>query len=151
MTTLAIDPGTNESAFVLWDGARILDAQIIENSALLASFYFPVRADVVAVEMIASYGMPVGKEVFETVLWIGRIIERCSIEARLIYRRDVKLHHCQSPRAKDANVRQALIDKYGAPGTKKEPGITYGLKSHLWAAFAIATYVSETKQERIAA
>jgi hypothetical protein len=26
MTILAIDPGTTDSAFVLWDGARVIDA-----------------------------------------------------------------------------------------------------------------------------
>lgn len=102
--------------------------------------------EVIAIEMIASYGMPCGKEVFETCLWIGRFTEHCR-EPRLVYRRDIKMHHCGSARAKDANIRQALIDKYGAPGTKKNPGATYGLKSHLWAAFALATFISETSNQ----
>jgi hypothetical protein len=43
-------------------------------------------------------------------------------------------------RAKDANIRQALIDKLGAVGTKKAPGPLYGISGHLWAALAVADY-----------
>lgn len=148
MIVFAIDPGTHESAFVRWDGA-IKDSGIESNDALIAfltngKLY---DVDVFAIEMVACYGMAVGKEVFETCVWIGRFYETVrrgySRVPRFVYRQQVKLYHCQSPRAKDANIRQALIDKYGAPGTKKNPGATYGLKSHLWAAFALATYVSE--------
>ena len=93
--------------------------------------------------MIASYGMPVGAEVFSTCLWIGRFIEKwvtftCLPEPQLIPRGDIKLHLCRSLRAKDANVRQALIDRFGAPGTKKAPGALYGVTSHCWAALALA-------------
>lgn len=145
MKILAIDPGPTESAFVTWTDDVLGYCDIKPNQFVRDSFAFMSanEACVVAIEMIACYGMPVGKETFDTCLWIGRFCERSPIEPRLIYRRDVKLHHCGNARAKDANIRQALIDKYGAPGTKKAPGGTYGLKSHLWAAFAIATFVSE--------
>ena len=148
MRVLAIDPGTTESAYLRWDSCgKILGADIVSNAELRHRMIDAshVANDFIAIEMVACYGMPVGKEVFETCVWIGRFWERCgSDNPTLIYRRDVKLHHCGSARAKDANIRQALIDKYGAPGTKKLPGLTYGLKSHLWSAFAIATYISET-------
>lgn len=149
MTVFAIDPGTNESAFVRWDGERIVAAEIQANHSLLDGLKSVghVSADIYVIEMVACYGMAVGKEVFETCVWIGRFheaIERSyGRRPKLVYRQQIKLYHCQSPRAKDANIRQALIDKYGAPGTKKNPGTTYGLKSHLWAAFALATYISE--------
>jgi len=153
MTVFAIDPGTTESAYVQWDSVqrKILLMNIRPNTELLSFMSWRLRpkTDVIAIEMVASYGMPVGKEVFETVLWIGRFYERSEKEPLLVYRRDVKLHHCGNARAKDANIRQALIDKYGAPGTKREPGLTYGLKSHLWSAFALATFVSETQTEKI--
>lgn len=147
MTVLAIDPGTNDSAYVVWCEGAIFAAGIEPNATLLEMLKFgelTTPPDIIAIEMIASYGMPVGKETFETVLWIGRFYEHCRPEPRLVYRRDVKMHHCGSARAKDANINQALRDKYGEKGTKANPGITYGLRSHLWAAFALATFISET-------
>jgi hypothetical protein len=90
-------------------------------------------------EMIASYGMPVGREVFETCVWIGRFMGafgagRCDRVTRIA----VKSHICHSARANDGNIRQALIDRLGAPGTKKQPGATYGLSGDVWAALAVA-------------
>lgn len=155
MSLVAIDPGTVESAVVVWDGKTILHAEILPNSKVLIEFCRnrggPFN-DHLAIEMVACYGMPVGKEVFETVLWIGKFVEawdsrvaqNFTFPAQLIYRRDIKHHHCGNMHAKDANVAQALRDKYGDKGTKRSPGVTYGLKSHLWQAFALATYVSET-------
>jgi hypothetical protein len=151
MKVLAIDPGPENTAFVFWNGCRISAAAIRPNEAILEMCRLINRSDelLVAIEMIASYGMAVGASVFETCVFIGRLIEALEprgIKVRLIFRRDIKLHHCLSTRANDSNVRQALIDKYGAPGTKKAPGLTYGIKKDLWAALAIATYVTETKK-----
>ncbi len=140
---IAIDPGTTESAVLRWDGRYILTAEIAPNELVLT--FVPINA-VVLCEMVACYGMAVGKEVFETCLWIGEFRSYCKfkkIPFHLVYRRDVKLHHCGNVRAKDGNVIQALKDKYGDKGTKEAPGITYGLRSHLWQAFAIATMRTE--------
>jgi hypothetical protein len=145
MTILALDPGTTDTAFVLWDGRRIIDADHLPNPEI-RQILIGREYDEVACEMIASYGMAVGKEVFMTCVWIGRFTEVARVEPRLCYRRDVKLHLCHSPRAKDGNVRQALIDRLGPQGTKKFPGPTYGIKSHLWAALAVAVYAFDTKE-----
>ena len=98
-----------------------------------------------AIEMIASYGMPVGREVFETCVWIGRFVEswRAPDDVLLVYRRDVKLYLCGSPRAKDANIWQALKDKLGEVGTKAKPGPLYGVQSHARAALAVAVYTHD--------
>ena len=71
--------------------------------------------------MIASYGMPVGKEVFDTCVWIGRFIEAFDLEYEYVYRKDEKMNLCHSMKAKDSNIRQALIDRFGEVGTKKKP------------------------------
>lgn len=107
-----------------------------------------------ACEMIASYGMPVGREVFETCLWIGRFIERWAGESKLIYRQEVKLHLCRSVSARDANIRQALLDRYGpgkkvAQGTKKYPGPLYGVSGDVWAALAVGTYYLDTHKTEV--
>lgn len=147
---LAIDPGTHESAYVLWNG-KVAACGIVVNATLLEMArctYLPRgdEATPVAIEMIACYGMAVGKEVFETCRLIGRLQEAYEARGRvvtLIYRQDVKLHHCKSARAKDGNVTQAIKDKYGGKGTKKAPGVFYNVKSHIWSALAVATYYLE--------
>ena len=140
---VAIDPGTKESGVVLFDGERVLEAGVFANYRVLD--ILRESSHPLAIEMIASYGMAVGREVFETCVWIGRFIEASKApgDVRLIYRKDVKMHLCGTPRAKDPNIRQALIDKLGPQGTKKEPGPTYGVKSHAWAALAVAVTAKE--------
>lgn len=158
---LAIDPGTDQSGWVklLRDGT-VVKFGITDNEELIATLDrtthpFAREVDLLAIEMIASFGMPVGAETFETCVWIGRFIERnhgdCNRSYAKVYRKDVKLHLCQSPRAKDAMIRQALIDRYGpgkdkAIGTKKSPGPLYGIKSHAWAALAVGCYAIDNIQ-----
>lgn len=145
---LAIDPGPKESGFVVWENG-VVHADIVANPQmriLLRENLFGGHTET-AIEMIASYGMAVGREVFETCVWIGRFIERSHANTRLVLRKDVKMHLCNSPRAKDGNVRQALIDKHGEVGTKKNPGKLYGIKGHLWAALAVADYVIDHPEQ----
>lgn len=152
---LAIDPGTTHSGVVVVTGGLINFAEVVENREVLTML--PRCHRHVAIEMVASYGMPVGAEVFETCLWIGRFVERCDEPdtVKLIYRRDVKLHLCGNARAKDANIRQALIDRWGgkaaAVGTSKRPGPLYGVKTHAWAALAVAVTLADSMKVREAA
>lgn len=147
---LAIDPGTTESAFLVWEGGRVTYSGMRSNEQLrydLQTDGALMELDECAIEMVASYGMPVGREVFETCVWIGRFIECCQVKPILVYRKDVKNHLCGTYKAKDGNIRQALIDKLGAPGTKMKPGPTYGVTGHLWAALAVACYAAEKSPE----
>lgn len=160
---LAIDPGNERSAYVLLQRGEILGHAILPNEELRGQLarardrrvaprdLWPIesfRAPLLCVEMIASYGMPVGREVFETCIWIGRFVEAYGHAHRLVYRRDVKLHLCGSSRAKDANVRQALLDAVGPRGTQRDPGPTYGLRADEWAALAVAVTARDTGEER---
>lgn len=147
---LAIDPGDRFSAFVLYD-SKPHDFGRIENETLLERLpHYRIAADTMAVEMIASYGMPVGREVFETCVFIGRLVQAWRAMNglySLVYRKDVKLHLCGQPRAKDGNIRQALIDRYGgkekAIGKKASPGVLYGVSADVWSALAIAVTYSD--------
>ncbi len=141
---LALDPGEKESGWCIYNGT-VIASGVCGNAELLAGLQSH-SADVLAVEMISSYGMPVGREVFETCVWIGRFKQawRDPEAVRLIYRRDVKMHLCASARAKDANIRQALLDAVGPQGVKASPGPTYGVKSHAWAALAVAVTAQAT-------
>jgi hypothetical protein len=148
----AIDPGPEKSAILCYnpESRAIETAEIIINELILNTLPPLSRHgdSILAIEMIASYGMPVGKDVFETCVWIGRFQQAWSGFTELLYRRDVKLHLCDSPRAKDANIRQALIDRFGpgkdrAIGKKASPGPLYGIKADLWAALGVAVTVAD--------
>jgi hypothetical protein len=141
---LAIDPGNKESAYLLWDGVTIREKGKIPNEELLEKLETLDCIDS-AIEMVESFGMAVGKEVFETVFWAGRFFEHMKGNRRKVYRKEIKRHHCHTHRATDANIRTALIDKYGEPGKKATPGLTYGLSGDTWSAFAIATFMTEPK------
>jgi len=146
MTTFAIDPGPVESAYVIWDGERILEKGKVPSERVLPLIGMNDGDCRIVCEMIACYGMAVGAEVFETCVWIGRYLEKAQGDMARIKRGEVKMHLCHSMKAKDSNIRQALIDRFGAPGTKKAPGLTFGLSGDMWAAFAVAvTYHDNNK------
>jgi hypothetical protein len=144
---MAIDPGTTESGWTRLCNKHVIDSGVCDNEEMLDMVY-DGGFDDLAIEMIASYGMAVGREVFETCVWIGRFqqVFRDPDAVKLVYRRDVKLHLCGSVKAKDPNVRQAVIDLFPAIGggkvpqigTKSQPGPLYGVKSHAWPALAVA-------------
>lgn len=161
MNILAIDPGTESSAWVLYDSGthRIRELEIEQNEDLLSTLdgmSFHGAADILAVEMVQGLGMPVGQHVFETVLWTGRFVERWGREWAKLYRKDVTLTLCGSRSAKDANVRRALLDRFERSGggktpevgTKAQPGPLYGCKTHLWSALAVAVTAAELHERR---
>jgi len=150
MRILAIDPGSEQSAWVVYDAdvKNIVAFDIEPNLNMIefakANIYC---ADILAIEMIASYGMAVGKSVFETCVWIGRFVQAGGGNWEYVYRKDEKICLCGSMKAKDANIRQAIIDRFGgeekAIGKKKTPGPLYGIKADVWAALAVAITYAE--------
>ena len=141
---LAIDPGSTESAYVLLNEnlkpiffGKLLNEELIEQ-------HLYDSADHLAIEMVASYGMAVGKEVFDTVFWVGRFWQESPHpNKKLIYRKDEKMNLCHNMKANDANITQALADRfaYGIPnkgkGTKKNPGPFFGFAGDVWQAYAV--------------
>lgn len=153
----AIDPGPVESGWAMVDDSHVMSSGVASNAMLLEKFktiWMPPRGMRLAIEMIASYGMPVGREVFETCVWIGRFVQAWHVPdaVELVYRKDVKMYLCGTPRAKDANVRQAIIDRYPAIGggkcpqigVKAKPGPLFGLSTHAWPALGVALTVGAT-------
>jgi hypothetical protein len=161
---LAIDPGYTESAFVFFDDVaqRPVYIGIVPNAELLAIVRaggvkeLDIDADQIAVEKIAMGGMVAGQETFDTAMVVGRLVEAWesrwpSRPVTLIKRIEEKMCICGDSRAKDTNIRQALIDRFGpgrelAIGTKKNPGPLYGVKEDIWSALAVAiTYLERRK------
>lgn len=147
----AIDPGSTESAYVVMEEKTLKPIKIakVSNGDLMDGILWGDfnKCTDFAVEMVASYGMAVGAEVFETCVWIGKFVQaieaKTNIEPTLIYRKDEKMNLCHTMRAKDSNIIQALADRF-APGVqnkgkgiKSNKGWFYGFKKDIWQAYAV--------------
>jgi len=157
MNIFAIDPGPEKSAWLQYDPnkSRVIGFDIDDNYVVL-----DVLSDIakqseepvyVVIEFPECFGMPVGRDIFKTCYWIGRFAQVASQEfviVKWVSRSKVKETLCRSMRARDSNIRAALIDRFGpgkekAIGTKKNPGPLYGIKRDVWSALAIAVTFAE--------
>lgn len=150
---LAIDPGNEYSAFVEMDqGYKPIRFAKLPNDKMRS-----VVAEAkefgctVVIEMIGHYGsgMPAGTTVFDTCIWIGRFTEIAGA-VTFIKRKTIAAEICGTVKAKDSNVRQALIDRFApgisnyGKGTKKDPGWFYGFSADVWQAYAVGvTYLDK--------
>lgn len=144
---LGIDPGTSESGVCFYGALGVKNPAVLPNDQIIDMIFSWSKIDgAVAIENIeSSRGMPVGDDTFTTVRWIGRF-QQAAFDPEaviLVPRLDVKLNLCGSAKAKDSNIRQALIDRVGPPGVKANPGPTYGVTKHAWAALAVAVTASD--------
>lgn len=150
---LAIDPGNIESAYCIIEKKTYKPIEFgkIDNRQLLKKISLFKNIDCIVVEKVASYGMAVGKEVFDTCEWYGRFVQAyCDANENskidYVFRKDVKINLCNSMKAKDSNIRQSLIDRFGVVGIKKNPGWFYGFKKDIWSAYAVGiTYLDRLK------
>jgi hypothetical protein len=152
---LSIDPGTDKSGWVILEDGRVSSSDVSPNAGVLE--LVSRWKEGIAIEMIAGMGMAVGQTTFDTCVWIGRFQQAYfqPDAVQFVYRRDVKLHLCGNSRAKDPNIRQALLDMFPRTGggktpqvgTKAMPGPLYGVSSHAWSALAVA--VTATAQRAI--
>ena len=155
---IAIDPGTSQSAIIEYDviTGGVLYAEILENNVVLD--YISINSygkKHLVIEMLQNYGMAVGKTTFETCVWIGRFMESCHENTPIsrLYRKQrwdgyegVCMHMCHNNRAKDTNIKQAVMDIYPPTGggktpqvgTKSQPGPLFGIKKDLWQALGVA-------------
>lgn len=159
MRIMAIDPGNIESAYVIMDGYKPVSFEKVRNEDLL--FYLrqidqlPNPPERTVIEKVASYGMAVGKEIFDTCIWIGRFTEASFAEVDYIYRMEEKKNLCHDSRAKDTNIRQALIDRFAAhdlkngKGTKDHPDWFYGFKADIWASYAVGVTWLDKQKEKV--
>lgn len=162
----AVDPANEKSGFAV---IRIADYEPVYigkvDNEELAEYIktCPFKDSAVPViEMIGHYGtgMPAGRTVFDTCIWIGRFMEifdnnfELSSEATTLMRATIKTKICGVPKAKDANVIQALIDRFApytpnkGKGTKKEPGFFYGFKADIWQAYAVGVAYIDIMKEK---
>ena len=154
---MAIDPGNEQSAYCLIDcyTYKPIAQGKVDNAELLKLIDAYGYHEAV-VERVAGYGMPVGREVFETCEWVGRFsqafVERL-IPVNYIYRKEEKLCLCGSLKAKDTNIRAALIERFAehdlknGKGTKSNPDWFYGFSKDIWAAYAVGVTWLDKRRE----
>ena len=100
---LAIDPGNCLSAFVVLEGYRPIRFAKAENDAILRLLRDDWHAgDPVVLERVASFGMAVGRDVFETCEWVGRFAQTaldngCAVH--YVFRNEEKMNICYDSRA----------------------------------------------------
>ena len=157
---LAIDPGPVKSGLVemyIGNGGvpSLKFCGVVENPQVLSFLRAGMGGlgwHAVVIEYPQCMGMVASQALLDTAGWAGRFEASFALgpsrhgygDTHRVKRTDVKLHLCGTCRAKDSNVRQALIDRWGPRGTKKEPGPTYGIAGDAWAALAVATYWLDT-------
>ena len=149
---IGIDPGTTETAYCIigqdygvWEADKVDNKKFIDMLSLV-----PYKAHF-AVESIQSYGMAVGREVFETAFMIGRIqqkIEDSGFKYTLYPRPEYAKAICGVQKVNDAVLRQSLLLRFG--GDKKgEPLFMLKGNSDKRSAFAIAAYhLDKVKQSK---
>ena len=152
MRILAIDPGSRESAWTLFESTTMtpLGFSISANEELVERIRLRREGEIdwLAIEVVKSYGNVMGDDVLRTVEWIGRFTQAYGDDPLCrLTRKEIVTALCGHSRAKDKNVRQAVIDFYGgkksAIGTKKDPGKIYGAKRDIFSALAVAIVFSE--------
>jgi hypothetical protein len=149
MKILAIDPGNVQSAFVRWDTDKDEFAKFCtqphlgleDNKSLYEIFpMLSIEIEQVCCEMVQSYGLGVGRTIFETCVFVGEIksISRmCGIPFKMYGRPTIK---GQVGGKNDAEIRASLRLRHGEAkkGEKLE-----GVKKDIWAALALATALTE--------
>lgn len=142
MIVVGLDPGTTQSALAyLYPDGRV-ETSTLHNDLMLGhlnreGLTHGLNA-VLVVEQIAAMGMAVGGETFETVFYSGRFVECWGRQWYRLKRVPIKVHLCGTAKAKDANVRRALMDRFGGDASIKKGGALYGVKGDEWAALAVA-------------
>lgn len=157
MRIIAIDPGPNKSAIVAMRASEptwgkvywSASGSILDNDLLLSELDSYNRGVwKLVIEDLQWYGpsMTAGQSTFTTCKWIGRLVQCWSPGVPvMVYRTTVKAHVAGLAKAKDAQVRQCLIDRWGEPGKKANPNpVTYKMKKDLWSALAVATWFLDT-------
>lgn len=156
MTILGIDPGTTQSAWVLYDidTAEPLEFGLWPNEKVVDIVRQGLDYDELVIEEVRSYGMAVGRDVFETVKWSGRFAEAARpLPVYWLGRIDVKSHLCHSAKANDSNIRAALIDRWPdeprtAAGRPAKGSVLYGISKDVWAALGVAVTWADKEAKR---
>lgn len=141
MVILAIDPGTHESGFCLYD---VLQGKVISCGVMLNDDMLKIvrddRSDMLAIEGFKARGNVIDNNCVQTIRWEGRFQQAwgCPEDVHLVSRAAVKKFLGLPGSANDAKVNARLREIVGEKGTKMNPGPTYAVSSHAWPALGVA-------------
>jgi len=156
----AVDPGTVESGFCLleqgqptvtgtrYNGEIVQMLRNLQNSSEKSKI-------VLAIEQMQSYGGPVSTDVFQTLIWSGRLQEageNSGLQVVYLPRVRVKTHLCNKPNATDAEVWAAVCKRYGVAyerGKRAPAGsVLHGIAGDARQALALALLLYDEQNER---
>jgi hypothetical protein len=144
MRVLAIDPGTHESGYVVYEDGRVVTSGVLPNDDLL-KIVKDDNSDALAIEGFKARGNVIDNNCVQTIRWEGRFQQAwgCPEDVWLIPRMDVKKAIGVPGSADDAKVNARLRELVGEKGTKANPGPTFGVSTHAWAALGVAVAASK--------
>jgi len=167
MIIMGIDPGPEVSHYAICEKKErkpsfLKGGHFMNNSpSKNKNFIRDEKVDLLVIEMVKNYGMPMSDHVLATCAASGAYAalgNMLGICVRLVPRKTIVTALCGSARANDANVRSFLTDYWLSlfdldglgggqnrlVGTSKDPGPFSGFRgkanSDKWAALACATY-----------
>lgn len=96
------------------------------------------------VEQLTAFG-PSSPALFNTAESIGayRMAWGSFLEVK---RPEVKAHWLGRSNGKDSEIWGAMQERFGQAGSKREPGVLYGVKGHARAALALAVLAADQLQ-----
>lgn len=148
---VAVDPGSTRSALVTLDGGSIEKADIEDNDWVRGYLRGTARLGdaLVVIEDIQPRQQPLGKDVADTLRWIGRFMEAAQpLPVHLVTRQTVTAHHIDGgTKDADKRIRAALIDRFGGPAAIRKGGPLAGIVKDMWSALAIALWYADTHPE----
>lgn len=154
MIIFAIDPGSTESGWVVFDTQKreVLHSGNHENERvkqLMHSLGKTGSASLLLCERPELIGQQIWHQILDTCMWVGKFTESWNGEHILYKRNDVKrtlLGRINVPNS-DGAVRQYCLNHFGEPGTKKNPGPTYGVTKHAWQALGLVATWEELQSQ----
>jgi len=169
MKILTIDPGNEESAYVIYDTETKLPTEWgMKTNPEMRQHICQIAVDAIAEQCVIEYTPPytmttqgghsfVPNQVVLTAIELGRFIQVWEYhnddgdEAETLSRIEIKKHMLGRATGNDSHITQAILERYGgtreqAVGRKASPGPLYGVKKDVWAALAVAITWSETNE-----
>jgi len=153
---VGLDPGTHTSSVVeivrregVVDGNPWIpdESRTFHNARMgewLAQRSFTDQSVLLAMEHMAPRPRkPSGWDTFKTIWWTGWFAAKWYNQYTTLARQHVCGQLTHDTRATKGKVNNAIIARYGKPGTTADPGWLFGIHDHEWDALAIALVIAD--------